>query len=269
MQKSEQIRKRERALRAIYITYTLLLLAIVAICSISFTAGHIKKYDEMLAEYTDDVRQGFIYSNLEGLAFLQTDDIVEYKKVFKDALKQNDLYNSYAMSAAMQPHMCDSVWLKDHPVCIHHEKQVFLYFGNGGNIMEIHMQQTLVSRDDKVREMIAKITDISKEINDTSVLYDITVYRRIVIQNDDGRLLSLSLSTLYYMYPELPVCILNCTEDTKTDLVLCETAGTDRQGLRLLFHDEDELKEYLKNSQQEYLCIFAPASENEAQNEFL
>ena len=94
MQKSEQIRKRERALRAIYITYTLLLLAIVAICSISFTAGHIKKYDEMLAEYTDDVRQGFIYSNLEGLAFLQTDDIVEYKKVFKDALKQNDLYNS-------------------------------------------------------------------------------------------------------------------------------------------------------------------------------
>ncbi len=202
-----------------------------------------KKREKILKEFADDIEQ-----------------------FSRDVQEQNDLYNSYAMSAAMQPHMCDSVWLKDHPVCIHHEKQVFLYFGNGGNIMEIHMQQPLVSRDDKVREMIAKITDISKEINDTSVLYDITVYRSIVIENDDGRLLSLNLSTLYYMYPELPVCILNCTEDTQTDLVLCETAGTDRQGLRLLFHDEDELKEYLKNSQQEYLCIFALASDKEIES---
>lgn len=92
MQMTDQTRKRELALKIIYIAYTLIIIFIISVCSISFTAGHIKAYDEMLAEYTDDVRQGFIYSNLEGLAFLQTDDIVEYKKVFKDALRQNGLY---------------------------------------------------------------------------------------------------------------------------------------------------------------------------------
>lgn len=89
---SEQKARRDLVLKIIYLAFVAILLFVVMTCSISFTLGHLKKYDEQLDDYKDGINHGFVISNLENLTFLQTDDVVEYKTVFKKALKDNDLY---------------------------------------------------------------------------------------------------------------------------------------------------------------------------------
>lgn len=187
----------------------------------------------------------------------------EIEQFTMNVKRQNDLYNDYARSAVMQPDMCEMEWLDNNSIFIHHDRSVFLYFGRGRNVMEIRMQQPLVSHDSKVREMISGIFRTVGEIDNTAVIFDLSVYRRIVIENDDGQLLCLSLSTLYCMYPELSICVLNKTEDGVINLLLREAAGADRQGQRLLFRDEEELQGYLKNCKEEMTCVIALSSAGE------
>ncbi len=155
--------------------------------------------------------------------------------------KKNDAVSSYARMAALLPETCSPEYLQSHPAAVHDDGPVLLYLGKGRNLFQITYEQPLASEEEDLQKITAMIDETLKGLTGTAVLRDLWEYRRIVIENDDGRLFDLSLAALRYLYPFLRICIYCSREEAETDMKLREAAGRSKNGIRMICTEKEEL----------------------------
>ena len=83
---SKKKKSEERAIKMIIRAVTVVVFIYVAICSISFIAGQNSKYSAEIKGYEREARGEGGFTNIELLQFLNTDDVIKYKSVVKQAL---------------------------------------------------------------------------------------------------------------------------------------------------------------------------------------
>lgn len=157
--------------------------------------------------------------------------------------QQNRLYGEYAEAVTMLPQMYEENFMQEHLFYLHDDAAVILYLGCGSHILAIHHEQELHSDEKEITEVLTGIDEAYEAIDDTAALFDLSQYRRIVIEGDYEQLFLHILHTVRYLYPRVSICIFCPQEERKDRYVLRECASFGADGRRMLFDSEEELHE--------------------------
>lgn len=77
---SEKKKSEEKAVKRIITAITAIIFIYAAICTISFVAGKYDEYSTAIEAYKNEAKGKGEFTNIEQLQFLNTEDVIEYKK---------------------------------------------------------------------------------------------------------------------------------------------------------------------------------------------